>query len=502
MENLSDIVVKMHNDVHVKISCKEPGIGMEMVDYFTFIVPNARYTPAFRHKMWDGKIRLYNQYNELLYYGLVPYVLKFAEERNYSVKFEQEFFENKLPSQTKDQTINFLKSLNIHSRGVALTPLPHQIEGVNYGINNGRCLLLSPTASGKSYIIYSLIRHYQTVLDKKILIVVPTVSLVYQMINDFKDYSSNVSWDAEKECHGIFSGQVKNSEKQIVISTWQSIYKLPKKYFEQYGCVIVDESHHMRSDSIKGIMEKLLECPYRIGLTGTLDGMKTNKLVVEGLTGKVHRIAYTKDLIDADILSKLKIQCLTLKYDDEQRKLVKNFKYDEEINYLITNKKRNKFITDLALNLEGNTLILYQFVEKHGKVIYEMVNENNKDDNRKIFFVSGDIAADLRESMRKTVENENNAIIVASYGTFSTGINIRKLHNIIFASPNKGRVRVLQSIGRQLRKSKDKELACLYDISDDLSWKSYENYGLKHFIERVKIYNEEKFDYNTVSIKL
>lgn len=502
MSENGDIIIRYNNDVHAKISCREPSIGMEMVDYFTFIVPNARYTPAYRHKIWDGKIRLYNQYNELLYYGLIPYVIKFAEERNYRIAFDKDFPVKKQAPQTRDQTLQFLKSLEAHSRGVALEPLPHQIEGVNYAINNGRCLLLSPTASGKSYIIYSLVRHYQNQSDKKILIVVPTVSLVYQMINDFKDYSSAVDWNADNECHGIFSGQVKDIDKPIVVSTWQSIYKLPKKYFEQFECVIVDESHHMRSDSIKSIMEKLVNCPYRIGLTGTLDGMKTNKLVVEGLTGKVHRIAYSRDLIDANILSKLKIECITLKYPDDERKAVKTMKYDEEIKYLISHGRRNQFIADLSLNIKGNTLILYQFVEKHGKVLYDLIAKTNKDPNRKIYFVSGDIEAELREKMRNDVENDNNAIIVASYGTFSTGINIRKLHNIIFASPSKGRVRVLQSIGRQLRKSDSKEYAQLYDISDDLSWKSHQNYGLKHFMERLKIYNEERFDYKTANVRI
>jgi superfamily II DNA or RNA helicase len=502
MSNTPDIVVFYNNDVHAKISCREPSIGMEMVDYFTFTVPNARYTPAYRHKIWDGKIRLYNQYNELLYCGLMPYVIKFAEERNYTLKFNDDFVSTNFNNYSKEDTVDFLNSLNIHSRNAKLTPLPHQIEGVNYATNNNRCLLLSPTASGKSYIIYALVRHYQTKIKNKILIVVPTVSLVYQMLNDFKDYSSAVEWDIQTECHGVFSGQNKDTDRQIVVSTWQSIYKLSKKYFEQFECVIVDESHHMRSDSIKGIMEKLTKCPYRIGLTGTLDGMKTNKLVVEGLTGKVHRIAYTKDLIDANILSKLKIECITLKYTDDERKSNKNLKYDEEIKYLISHDRRNNFISDLALNLKGNTLILYQFVEKHGKLLHDLISSKNKDNNRKIYFVSGDIEADVRESMRKAVENENNAIIVASYGTFSTGINIRKLHNVIFASPSKGRVRVLQSIGRQLRKSDSKECAKLYDISDDMSWKSHQNYSLKHFMERLKIYSEEKFDYKTVSIKL
>ena len=500
MQQTCDILIVRVNDVHVKVCCREASTGMEMVDYFTFVVPGARYTPAYRNKVWDGKIRLYNAFNQLLYYGLIPYVIKFATERNYTVKLDGDFAP--LAPQSRDTTVKFLQDLQVHSRGNPITALPHQVEGVNYAVNNRRCLLLSPTASGKSYIIYALARYYQTATTKKILIVVPTISLVYQLINDFKDYSSHVDWDAEQNCHGVFGGQAKDSNKSITVSTWQSIYKMPRKYFDQYGAVIVDESHHMRSDSIKMIMEKLVDCPYRVGLTGTLDGMKTNKLVVEGLTGKVHRVARTNDLIQANILSRLHIECITLKYLDDERRDAKNFKYDQEIDYLVRHERRNRFIADLALNLKGNTLVLYQFVEKHGKPLHELIEKNNKSCNRKIFFVSGEVEADLRETMRQTVETQDDAIIVASYGTFSTGINIRKLHNVVFASPSKGRVRVLQSIGRQLRKSDDKQCAQLYDISDDLSWKSHQNYGLKHFVERLKIYNEEQFDYKTVSVRI
>lgn len=501
MQSNCDILISHVNDVHAKICCRETSTGMEMVDYFTFMVPGARYTPAYRNKVWDGKIRLYNAFNQLLYYGLIPYVIKFATERNYTVRFDGNFAPP-ATQQSHQQTLQFLQDLQAHSHGKPINALPHQIEGVNYAINNRRCLLLSPTASGKSYIIYALARHYQNTTNKKTLIVVPTISLVYQLINDFKDYSSQVDWDAENNCHGIFGGQAKDTNKNITVSTWQSIYKMPRKYFDQYGSVIVDESHHMRSDSIKLIMEKLVDCPNRVGLTGTLDGMRTNKLVVEGLTGKVHRIARTKDLIDANILSRLKIECVTLKYNDDERRACKNMKFAEEIDYLVRHDRRNQFIANLALNTRGNTLVLYQFVEKHGKVLHDLIVRNNTKSDRKIFFVSGEVDAQLRETMRQTVETQDDAIIVASYGTFSTGINIRKLHNIVFASPSKGRVRVLQSIGRQLRKSDAKECAQLYDLSDDLSWKSHQNYGLKHFVERLKIYNEEQFDYKTVNVRI
>jgi superfamily II DNA or RNA helicase len=155
----------------------------------------------------------------------------------------------------------------------------------------------------------------------------------------------------------------------------------------------------------------------------------------------------------------------------------------------------------LTLDLKGNSLVLYSRVEAHGAILYEKIN-NNKQSDRKVFFVHGGVDADERELIREITERENNAIIVASYGTFSTGINIRNLHNVIFASPSKSRVRNLQSIGRVLRKATNKVKAILYDISDDCTYNSRKNYTLNHLIERIKIYNEENFNYEIITIQL
>ncbi len=168
---------------------------------------------------------------------------------------------------------------------------------------------------------------------------------------------------------------------------------------------------------------------------------------------------------------------------------------------LVTHPKRNRFIRNLALNCKGNTLVLFQYVEKHGKILYEMIQEAAHE-NRKIFFIHGGTDTEDRESIRAIVENETDAIIVASFGTFSAGVNIRNLHNVIFASPTKSRIRNLQSIGRGLRVSDTKSTCNLYDIGDDLSWKKSKNYTLNHLIERVKIYSEESFDFKLVKVPL
>jgi superfamily II DNA or RNA helicase len=317
------------------------------------------------------------------------------------------------------------------------------------------------------------------------------------MYTDFESYG----WNVKKNCHRLYSGYSNKTDKKVLISTWQSLYKLPKEYFKQFGVVFGDEAHLFKSKSLTEIMTKLIDCKYRIGLTGTLDGAHTHKLVLEGLFGAVNKVTSTKKLMDKKQLSDLVVRCLILKHTESNSKIVANGKYQDEIDYLVSNKSRQNFIRNLTLKLKGNTLVLFQLVEKHGKGLYEIIRERTKQ-GREVFYVHGGVDTEEREKVRAITEKSHNAIIVASYGTFSTGINIRNLHNIIFASPSKSRIRNLQSIGRGLRLGDNKVNATLYDIADDLTYKSKENYTLKHFQERINIYTEEEFDYEIHNIEL
>jgi len=498
---MSDLTVEYKDSVHISVQC-DRGIAQELSDYFTFKVPGYQFMPAYKNKMWDGTIKLYNIYGQTLFAGLDKYVKIFADERNYSIDFGD------VPTKPVDISKNDIaKFVNDHLQPTykdeILQAYDHQIDAIHHAINNNRCLLLSPTASGKSLIIYALIRYYLDILppEKKILVIVPTISLVTQMFEDFKEYSqADTSFDANRECHTVYAGKKKIDSSRIVISTWQSIYKLKANYFDNFGAAFGDECHLFKSKSLTSIMSKLKNCPYRIGTTGTLDGTQTHKLVIEGLFGPVYNVIKTSDLMDKNLLSQLSIDCILLKYPKENRKKMNRNKYFDELEWLVTNPTRNKFIANMAKNLKGNTLVLFQLVEKHGKHLHKLIKEACPEHD--VFFVYGGTDSEDREEVRNLTEENNNAIIVASYGTFSTGISIRRLHNIIFASPSKSRIRVLQSIGRQLRKSKYKDKAKLYDIGDDLTWKSWSNHTLKHFIERMKIYNIEKFDYKTITINL
>ena len=448
--------------------------------------------PAFRSRNWDGKIRLYNYKTKKIYKGLYPYILHWCKENGIQVVDGTEIKDVKID---EDVLSKFIKALK-----VPLEIRDYQIEAFKHSIRKNRCLLLSPTGSGKSLIIYLMVIYNLIRLkekkDNKILIVVPTTSLVEQLFKDFKDYGYN----SERNIHRIYQGHAKETKKRVVISTWQSIYKQPKKWFNQFGMVIGDEAHLFKADSLTSIVTKLVNCKYKVGLTGTLDGSKTHKLVLEGLFGAVNKVVSTSELQDKDQLSKLKIFCLVLKHDKNARDFLKDKTYQEEMDYLVSNTKRNKYIRNLATSLKGNTLCLFNYVEKHGMVLKELMEE--KHNGKKIHFVYGGVETKDREDIRKLVDSTTDNIICASYGTFSTGINIRNLHNIIFASPTKSRIRNLQSIGRGLRLKDNNLEARLYDIADDASSGDKENYTLNHFRSRVEIYTEENFEYEIHNVEL
>jgi len=480
---IDTIEVSKKDEVFLKIAC-EASVAQELCDYFTFTVPGHTFMPAYRMKIWDGKIRLFNIHNRLLYGGLLEYVFIFAEKRNYEVKPDGNWWKPRKIEKNEE----FLKNLKL-----PFEPRDYQLDGFHHALSYKKSLLVSPTASGKSLIIYLIVR----ALNVKTLIIVPTTSLVSQLYSDFQEYG----WDSAKFCHQVYAGQDKVSDKQVVISTWQSIYKLHKKTFEPYKLVIGDEAHGFKSKSLTTLMTKCVNAEYRIGTTGTLDGTQTHKLVLEGLFGKVYKVTTTKKLMDRKELSSLHVEIILLKYPDVVCEQFKQIKYADEIEFLVGHEKRNKYIRNLVLSLEGNTLLLFRLVKKHGRILYNMIEEKT-DDDRKTFFVFGGTETEVREQIRAIAETERDAIIVASYGVFSTGINIRNLHNIVFASPSKSRIRNLQSIGRGLRLSDTTDKTTLYDIADDLRWKNRKNYAYRHHEDRIKIYDEEKFPYKIHNISL
>ena len=485
---MSDLIISKKNEVFLRVKT-EPHIKHELSDQFTFDVEGAKYMPQYRNRWWDGKIRLFNIQTGEIYIGLLDKLLRFCDDHGYKYKFE----DNKYYGHPIDlnQMISYEGVKDYMTKISVHKPREYQIQAVYDALKCSRRLIVSPTGSGKSLMIYSVVRYYVE-KGKDTLIIVPTTSLVEQMYKDFADYG----WDVGSYCHKIYGGKERETDNQVIITTWQSIYKLDRKYFERFEVVVGDEAHLFKSKSLVSIMTKLADAKYRFGFTGTLDGSQTHKWILEGLFGPSYSTIKTKELIKDKHLSDLDVKIIRL-----QHKPRIFDSYQEEIRYLCENPQRNKFIKNLALIQKGNTLVLFTRVETHGEPLFELINNSVKN-NRKVFFVYGGVDTEDREEIRRITEMEENAIIVASYGTFSTGINIRNLHNVIFASPSKSRVRNLQSIGRVLRKSEKKLKATLFDIADDITFNKKRNYTLNHLVERLKIYREENFNYEIIKVAL
>ena len=469
---MPDVVrVSKVNEVFLKVDCDD-GLAKELFEFFSFKVPNAKFMPSFKNRMWDGKVYLFSIKTHKIYIGLLPYVDEFCRERGYEFEGVEDILGTK---QREKASQSWLADLNL-----PFEPRDYQIDAFNTAIQYGRQLLLSPTASGKSLIIYLLTRYY----NKKTVIIVPTTSLVEQMTKDFKEYGY------DKEICKIYSGQPV-FDSDITITTWQSFSKAPKNVMESFEVVFGDEAHLFKANVLKGILEKMKNTAIRFGTTGTLDGTEVHRLQLEGLFGPVKKVVSTKDLMAEGTIANLNIDILILKH-----KKVKLANYQEEMDYLVSNDSRNEFICNLVYSLKGNTLVLFQYVQKHGEVLHGKMFKRL---GEKLHYVFGGTDVTDREDVRTIVEKSNDNVILASYGTFSTGVNIKKIDNIIFASPSKSRIRNLQSIGRGLRKGKDKDSMRLFDIADDIGGK---NYTLNHCKDRINIYNEEGFNYEIKQFEL
>ena len=485
------VTLSNYNAVYVRVDCEE-SVKHELADHFTYFAHGYKFSPKFKSGVWDGKIRLFNRRTQLIYRGLIHKINQFCQQHEYDLEYDEQFDTDFSVFEAKE-----------YAQGLSLPfeVRDYQIKAFVHGVRHGRAVMRCPTGSGKSLIIYLLAHKFLNLGAAKGLIIVPTINLVNQLYTDLEDYG----YDVKSFVHPVYGdltakGQSKETDKPITISTWQSIKDMPATYFKQFEFVIGDECHLFKATVLQEIMQSLTNAELRIGLTGSLDGSNINQLLLEGLFGPYTVITETSKLQEQKFLADLTIKCILLKHEENIRKALKSSTYQDELQYLVLSNDRNNFIRNLALSLEGNTLVLYQLVEKQGTILYDSIIK--KANGRKVYFIHGGVEGAERERIRKEVESEKDAIIVASYGTFSTGVNIKNLHNVIFASPSKSRVRILQSIGRVLRIADNGVGSVLFDIADDISWKSHENTTLKHFKERLRIYSEEKFKFKIYNVNL
>jgi superfamily II DNA or RNA helicase len=488
---MADIRIRKLNEVYLHIVA-EKAVLTEMSAYFTFEVPGAKFTPAFKNRLWDGRIRMLNIGTRNIYAGLYYHILEFAEKSGYTIEKDEDV--NPTSDISRDIIARYINTVvNPHSNGKKLDIREYQLDAIHHCIKNKRAIIVSPTSSGKSLILFSVTRYLLGAKEaKRVLFIFPTTALVSQMASDFSDYSSESGWDVSARSHLIYAGQEKYSNKALTFSTYQSLANQPISFFDQFDAVVVDEVHTAKSKSITTILERCHNIIYRIGVTGTLTDGKAHKLVIEGLFGRAYTTTTTSELIKKNEVSELSIKCVLLKYPESSCKIMKDATYAEELKYICLNEHRNRFIANLTKSLTGNTLVLFNYIE-HGKILYELLKHKGN-----VHFVHGKIPVDKREEVRKIAESTSDCIIIASVGVFSTGINIRNLQHGIFATPSKSQIRVLQSLGRIIRLNGKNSKATLFDIADDLSWKSHKNYTLGHFEDRVSIYATNKLNYKIV----
>ena len=484
----SDIIISKKNEIDLHLEC-EQSILYELQEEFSFDVEGASFSPAYRKKYWDGRIRLCNVSQQTLPAGMVYRLCKWADRHDYKWEFKDNKFYG-VPYEVDEKI--FYEGVELFMNKISgLKPREYQVETVYHALKEYRKTIVSPTGSGKSMMIYSIARYLKS-LGKRILIVVPTKSLVEQMTKDFAEYG----WDTDENVHKIYQGHSLDTKKPVTVSTFQSIYALPKSWFSQFDGVIGDECHNFKAKVLQGIMKKMPDAKWRYGFTGTLDGKNVNRLILEGHFGPVFQTTTSSELMDKGFLAKLGVEILTLKHHPKQFAT-----YNDELEFLGELEPRNRFISNLACDLKGNVLILFTRVEGHGVPLHDLITSKT---DRPVHMIHGNIDINVREEVRTIAEKSDNNIILGSYGTMSTGVNIKRLHHVIFASPSKSRVRVLQSIGRGLRKGKGKDACKLYDIADDFRDGPYgkENFTYKHLGDRILFYNEENFEYRITEIPL
>jgi superfamily II DNA or RNA helicase len=491
---MTDIIIRKVNETYLEV-VSDMDTAFVISDSYSFRPDGYRFMPEYKAGRWDGYIRMFNMGTRRMLLGLKNDLIQFCEQRNYSYSLEN--FDDQSLNLSDSDVDAFISRLNAFGGDKPLQVRGYQRYAIKTALNASRSILKATTGAGKSFIQYALSRYLSEELGLKVLILVPTVALTTQMKNDFADYSSRSDWSAEKNVHTISAGLDKDTDKPIVVSTFQSIYKMPVEWYEQFGAIIGDEGHKIKSSTISSIFMNSTKCRFKIACTGTLHDMKCHLKQMIGLTGDVVEVADAKDLIAEGQLVPLKVSGIILTYDKEVAKAMKKADYETEIKYIVTNTKRNKFIANLALKCKGTTLLLYRFIDLQGDPLYKMLCERT---DRTVHFIDADVDRETREEIRQSANKSDDDIIVGSYGCMSTGINLPAIENIIFCHPVKSKITVLQSIGRGLRLKEGKTHCNLYDITDNMTYNRKQNTTFSHFSERVGMYGSEGHSVKLITI--
>lgn len=495
---------------------------MELWEQFSFYVPGYRFMPSYERGTWDGKIRLVNISTREFPVGLIGTLIEWCKTNEIEYTVDPQLIST---VGSTEPVLEFLNNQRFFSKGTEIFPRDDQKYAIIRAITEKRCINICPTSFGKSLCIFAqALWHINN--GRKVIIVVPSVNLVRQFANDIIDYCTDENGITHRlpVMQQIFAGQSKDidPETNICITTWQSIYNLDKSWINQFDCIILDEAHKGSAKCIKEVFDTAETVEYRTGWTGSLKSSSITGMQAEALIGPIKVITDTAALMDAGVVADLTIQMVRFNYDTEMVKQLKDYfdikrkttgkpTYTDEIKFLETNVQRNTTIVKMAGMFKNTGLLLYTH-QAHGKELYRIARSMFPSKN--IYKIDGSavIRNDTRyktyEELKSVIENEEDAILICSFGVFSTGVSIKNINYIFFTVPIKSYVRTIQSIGRGLRVSKSKTKVMLIDIVDDLCGrtktgkKGKENYAYKHFKERFNMYAEQKFKYNMMTIDI
>lgn len=490
------VTISKLNENYVMVRTDSESLFRSLVDHFTVVTEQAGWREMKRQKeiresgkakSWDGKTRLLTGAGRLPY-GLVGRLCAYLKDggipytKDYETPSRASDFVA-IKAFIEDETKQFKKNLGFE-------PYDYQKKTVANGIMRTRSLNLSATSSGKSATIYLFAKFRLMEQEKKTLIIVPRITLVEQLAQDFSDYSGGAIDD---HVHMIYGGHEKDTDKKIVISTWQSLQDEPRAWFRQFDTLIVDEVHGATAAEMKKLINKCEHIVYRWGLTGTLSGMECDAMVIEGFFGEPFTAVTTRQMIDRGIATPAEVHIMIMDHPNKEttRSKIKREKspirrYQAENEIIESNIFRNAFIAKLALSKQEkgeNTLILFKSID-HGKLLQSLVPGSE--------LIYGAIRVKDRLAIKNRMKENGGVTLVASYGTFSTGESIPRIHNIIAAGNYKGRIKVLQSIGRGLRLHDTKEVVKIFDIADDLFEKCS---SIEHLKERLLMYREPEIDF-------
>ncbi|ANN87385.1 DNA helicase [Shigella phage SHBML-50-1] len=503
---MTDIKVHFYDFSHVRIDCEESTFH-ELRDFFSFEADGYRFNPKYKYGHWDGRIRLLD-YNRLLPFGLVGQIKKFCDNFGYKSWIDPQI--NEKEELSRKDFDEWLSKLEIYSGNKRIEPHWYQKDAVFEGLVNRRRILNLPTSAGKSLIQALLARYYLENYEGKILIIVPTTALTTQMADDFVDYRLFSHAMIKKIGGGASKDDKYKNDAPVVVGTWQTVVKQPKEWFSQFGMMMNDECHLATGKSISSIISGLNNCMFKFGLSGSLRDGKANIMQYVGMFGEIFKPVTTSKLMEDGQVTELKINSIFLRYPDEFTTKLKGKTYQEEIKIITGLSKRNKWIAKLAIKLaqkDENAFVMFKHVS-HGKAIFDLI----KNEYDKVYYVSGEVDTETRNIMKTLAENGKGIIIVASYGVFSTGISVKNLHHVVLAHGVKSKIIVLQTIGRVLRKHGSKTIATVWDLIDDCGVKPksantkkkyvHLNYLLKHGIDRIQRYADEKFNYVMKTVNL